>query len=208
LRTVFLSLTAAATLVAQVVGMAPRPGPADYSAQAPSKAAVLAAALLPPDQIKRILGADVDRAGYLVFEVAIYPEEGRQPLMTAADFALQAGSNPALIRMSEPAVVAAAVFPFEKPQPPPGKAQPAAKAGGRGGEAPAATARDRARSDLQFALSAKLLPSGKLTSAVAGYLYFRKPAAAAKTYDLLWFGPDAPTRMTIKTPPAPRPTSK
>ena len=194
----FLSLAAAAALAAQV-GLAPRPNAADYPVQAPSKGAVLAAALLPPDQIKRIFGADVDRGGYLVLEVAIYPDEGRQPVMTTADFVLQAGSNASPIHLSEPDAVAAAVFPFEKPQPAPPKAV-TGRRGIKGGDAPATSVRDRARSDLQFALSAKVLPSGKLTTAVAGYLYFQKPRPAGKTYDLIWFGPDAPTRLTIKAP--------
>jgi hypothetical protein len=118
---------AAATLLAQNGGLAPRPNAADYPARTTIKSATVAAALVAPEQVRKIFAADLSHAGYVVFEVAIYPEQNRPLDLTPADFMLRVPPDGSTMRPAEPAVVAAATIPYDKhtSNPPslPGKVQ-------------------------------------------------------------------------------------
>ena len=88
----FLCLVAAAQLLsAQSGGTIPRANAADYPAHAQSAGVSAGGITIAPAQSHKILGKDIDRAGYIVIEVAIYPEAG-QAGITPSDFSLRIGS--------------------------------------------------------------------------------------------------------------------
>ena len=99
---------------AQNPGITPRPGAADYPASKTLGGMTVAAALVPADQARKIFGENIDRAGYVVFEVAVYPEKDRRPEVTPADFMLRMGPAGGTMRPSEPNVVAASTIPYDK----------------------------------------------------------------------------------------------
>ena len=200
------SIWLAATLaLAQNAGITPRPSPADYPAHTTVKGMTEAATFIPPEQAKKIFGADVSHGGYVVFEVAIYPEKDRQAEITPADFMLRMGPDGGTMRPSEPSVVAASTIPYGKnqaPTPPPTlpgnvhvysestigyESGPYRRGVYTGGGVivtnypppppppPGAPAKDQQRYDLEIALGSKALPAGLIVQPVAGYLYFPKP---------------------------------
>jgi len=73
-------------------GVTPRQKPTDYPAHDSAKTAVLAAAVIPPDQVKKIFSAEVAK-GYIVVELAIYPEGNRTFDVDRFDFSLQTGDQ-------------------------------------------------------------------------------------------------------------------
>jgi len=222
---------AAAVALAQSGGMTPRPNPSDYPAHAATKTATVAAALVPPEQVRRIFGADLTHAGYVVFEVAVYPDPNAQVDLTPADFALRVPPGGSTMRPAEPQVVAAATIPYDKHTPDPTslpgnvhvytEATIGYESGGpyrRGGvytgggvgvgvgDPPGAPrpsgnpqSKDQARDELEARLAAKALPAGRLNQAVAGYLYFPKPADKRKAdrYELAWYGEES-ARLVVK----------
>jgi hypothetical protein len=109
---------AAAVALAQNGGLTPRPNASDYPVHAATKAATVAAALVPPEQVRRIFGADLSHSGYVIFEVGVYPEPNGADL-TPADFALRVPPGGSTMRPAEPAVVAAATIPYDKHTPDP-----------------------------------------------------------------------------------------
>jgi hypothetical protein len=219
-------LLPALALLAQNDVVTPRAQPTDYPAHAPAKGATLAAAQVPADQQKQIFHADLNRAGYVVFEVAIYPDGANQPDILPADFRLVAPPDATNMRASEPVVVAAAVYPYDKPRTvPPTNVQVYTEAnigyqsggnGRRGGmyggggvgvgvgtdpTAPPASSsgnKDQARNNLEAALNGKALPAGKVTGPTAGYLYFPKAGKKAAKYELTYYGADGTTKLVLK----------
>jgi hypothetical protein len=79
--------------------IAPRPKPTDYPAHDSVKTAVLAAAIVSPDQVKKIFSADTAKQ-YVVVEVAVYPEAGHSFDVDLLDFELNTGDQ--MVRASEP----------------------------------------------------------------------------------------------------------
>jgi len=225
-RVAFVALAAVLLYGGQGGGIRPRPSSADYPAHQDGKGITIAAAAILPDQATRLFGADLNHAGYMVFEVAVFPETGDQIELANRDFLLRAGSDPATIRTVSPQAVAAYFEPKynTKPKPPgnvsiyptgtigyesgtyngqrrggvytgggvgvgvgdPGPTMPPAPPGGRVDGA-----------SVRQELEDLALPQGKTNEAVAGYLYFPKPAKSAKSYTLTFYGPDGQVNVVI-----------
>lgn len=79
--------------------VSPRPKPTDYPAHDSVKTAAIGAAIVPPDQVKKIFSADTAKT-YVVVEVAVYPESGASLDVDLIDFALKTGDQ--VVRSSEP----------------------------------------------------------------------------------------------------------
>jgi hypothetical protein len=224
-----LSMPLVAALAVAGSGLAPRSGPSEYPAHASAGQLTLAAAAVSADQAKKILGARIDQAGYLVFEVALYPEPGSEGTVSLGDFTLRQGADGTIMRASEPDVVATAVVPYPPASQPsiPGKVHagtetvlvhesaPNPRSGvgtieevGVGPSTdtppppPNTAAKDRTRNQLEQSLTEKQLPTGRITQPVAGYLYFPKPNGRTRNngFELTWFGESGQARMTV--PPA------
>ena len=81
------------TLVASAQdGVPARPTPSDYAVHESIKSAVVAAAVVPPAQVKKLFPGDAVK-GYVVVEVAVYPQDGSTVLVDAFDFALKLGPD-------------------------------------------------------------------------------------------------------------------
>jgi hypothetical protein len=80
-----------ATLFADA--MRPRGSSSDYPAHQTAGGITVAAAVIPPDQVKKLFATDLNRAGYVVVEVGIYLDPGRSLTVTPGDFLLQIGTE-------------------------------------------------------------------------------------------------------------------
>jgi hypothetical protein len=80
----------AASLLADDVGIPPRPKPSDYPAHQDTKSATLAAIRVPARQIEKMFSPEIARQ-YVVIEVAVYPESSFE--VDWFDFALKIGDT-------------------------------------------------------------------------------------------------------------------
>lgn len=227
-----LSLPLVAALAMAGSGLAPRGGPSDYPAHATAGHITVAAAVVSVEQVKKIFGARIDQAGYLVFEVALYPEQGSDANVTLSDFALRPAAEGSGTSAAAPDAIAAATIPYPgvEPHETLGSTKVVAEAGSlpsAGGIGPAggiantqgigvgdypgapppppnAAAKAAARKRLTAALAGKQLPAGRITEPVAGYLYFPKPSGRSRKdgFQLSWIGENGQANMTVPLPTA------
>ena len=212
-------------------GIRPRESSADYTAHQKASGATVAAAVVPPDQVKKLFATDLNAGGYIVIEVAIYPEAGAEIDVSSGDFLLRVASNPAIVRNASARAIAAALQRKSKPPEVRHKSDvnvyptatigyesgtdsygrrrsgvyTAAGVGVGVGDDPRAAAPPRPastypdRTTMEQELADKALPEGKMTRAVAGYLYFPKPTPKQRNaeYEITWYGNDRQVRLTI-----------
>jgi hypothetical protein len=217
-------------------GIRPRPNSSDYAAHRTAGGMTLAAAVVPPEQVPKLFATDLNKAGYVVVEVAVYPESGNEVDVQVRDFLLQIGRDSATVRAVNAAVIASRMHQKNSPKPPPIPADvnvyPTATVGYETGgydpvtgrrrsgvytgagvgvgigqqpgppPPPPAGSTDRDRSTMEQELTDKALPQVKTTVAVAGYLYFPKPASAKKDgpYQLTYYGERGQIHLTVPPP--------
>ncbi len=104
-----ICLLAGPVLANDVGGLRPRESSADYTARRKVSGVTVAVAIIPPDQVKKLFATDLNAAGYIVVEVAIYPETGAEIDVSPGDFLLRVGSNPAIVRNASARAIAAAL---------------------------------------------------------------------------------------------------
>src|ERR1051325_11449623 len=68
-------------------GIRPRPAAADYPAQKSGAGVTLGAAVVPADQVKKLFAVDLNKLGYIVVEMAVYPDATVE--IAARDFLLR-----------------------------------------------------------------------------------------------------------------------
>lgn len=211
--------------------LSPRPDAADYPAHATAQGATFAAEAVAPEHARKMLGADLYRAGYVVLEVAVYPEAGNPVNLAIGDFTLRTTSAQSTVRPTSAEVVAGAIYPDgagRAPEVPrkvdiytettvgygtggygrPGGVYTGGGVGvGTGGPAGPTPQRppvskERERNELEASLAEKGLAAGLTNHAIAGYLYFPKPASKGKNtgYQLTWAGGNSPVRLTVPLP--------
>ena len=116
MRCVVLIYLLACLLRADAVsGIRPRESSADYTSHQKVPGATIAAAVIPPDQVKKLFATDLNAGGYIVIEVGIYPEGGAEIGVSSGDFLLRVGSNPAIVRNASARAIAAALQRPSKP---------------------------------------------------------------------------------------------
>ena len=93
-----INILALAALARDPNGMRPRPSGADYPAHERTDGATVAAAVLSPEQVRNTFATDLNKGGYIVVEVALYPEPGRDIDVSFADFSLKIGSEMSMVR--------------------------------------------------------------------------------------------------------------
>jgi hypothetical protein len=168
-------------------GIVPRTSADRYPIHAGNDGTEVGAALLSPAQVRRAFSFDVSGT-CLVIEVALYPQKGKERNVSLADFSLHLAGTDAVVKPSRATAIAAKlpqelVSPDEVIVTPSGEAE-----AGVGphtlhihiegevavddipGEPHPVSERDRAVAEAQ--LTDKGLPEGKVSSPVAGYLYF------------------------------------
>jgi hypothetical protein len=221
---------AAGVILAGDAGIRPRPSASDYPAHQTSDGIEYGAAFIPADQVARLFATDLNKAGYLVIEVAVYPEPGNEANLLARDFLLRIGSDPSTIRPVSADTIAGVVQKQNIPRVPGphdvsvytastvgyesggrrngGVLYTGAAVGVGVGEPPGAPPPPPAtnpadRDVVRQELSERALPEGRTTDPVAGYLYFPKRASAkakGETLHLTYYGVSKEIRLDLPTP--------
>jgi hypothetical protein len=210
-----------------VAGIQPRDSSAEYPVHDTAGTLTVAAGVVPPEQVHKIFTTDLNRAGYVVVEVAIYPEVGQTVDLSLSDFLLRINSETvrpvvggaiadiltkrehAPSRSNDVTVVTTATIGRESGvyDPATGRRGSVVYTGagvgvgvGNTGASPDPAAADRDRAVIQRELEDKSLPEGKTVSAVAGYLYFPKPNSKGKNIalELTYYG--APSQIKLRLP--------
>ena len=123
-RSLLICLAAGALLAGGKDGIPPRARSADYPAQQASGDVTIAAALITPAEAKQVFTADLDHAGFLVFEVAAYPANGAQIELSPNQFTLRIVNDPAMLATSSPDSIVEAMYKGKRSTPQaPGKVQ-------------------------------------------------------------------------------------
>jgi hypothetical protein len=91
-------------------GIPPRGSANDYPAHEVSGKVAVGAALVPPAQVKKIFGEDLDKHGYVVFEVGMFPVDGTEANVTPDDFRLRQGKEGSITRAATPQMIATDVY--------------------------------------------------------------------------------------------------
>jgi hypothetical protein len=178
-------------------GVPPRLSSSEYPVHQDTKTATIAAALVRPEQVKKVFSSDFSRR-YLVVEVAVYPRDGAATDVDRFDFALKLGTGELIqpARLDEAAKVwrekdgalaghgidvtsnAGAVYGSSS-GPNGGShgwgtyAGVGVEAGGSGQQTPPPAPPSSDQQTLEAKIREKALPQGQTGKAVAGYLYFR-----------------------------------
>jgi len=168
-------------------GILPRTSADRYPIHAGNDGTEVGAALLSPAQVRKAFSFDVS-GSCLVIEVALYPQNGKERNVSLADFSLHLEGTDTVAKPSRATAIAAklpqeSVSPTEVIVTPSGEAEAAVgphtlhvhteaevAVDGISGVPHPVSERDRAVAEAQ--LTDKGLPEGKVSSAVAGYLYF------------------------------------
>jgi hypothetical protein len=85
-------------LIAGSPGIRPRADANSYPAHAEQANFSIGAALIPPDQAKKMFKLDLNHAGYVVVEVGVFPASGKDVDLYPTDFTLSVGENFAALR--------------------------------------------------------------------------------------------------------------
>jgi hypothetical protein len=208
-RSFLVCIAAAALLADGNGGIPPRNKSSDYPAHQTTGDLTLSAELLSPAEAKKVFTADLDHAGYLVFEVAAFPENGAQIDVAPDQFTLRSANDTAIVPTSSPDSIVEAMYKGKRSTVPrvPGKVQVyntatiGYESGGPGrrggvytggsttvgvGNPPAppptpASSKPAVDRDTLFAeLSAREFPGARTSTPVAGYVYFAKPGTRPK----------------------------
>jgi hypothetical protein len=192
-------------VLAETRGLRPRGGVADYRAHDQQDGIAVAADVMDSEEVRHAFASAIYN-GYVVVEVAVYPEPGKSVDLSAMDFALRVSGHPSPIRPSSARTIAS-VLQRKAGRPPnpsdvtlypsvgvgyeTGGYDPvygtrrggwrtstgvAVATGGTGNGQPPPASTDRDRSTMEAELDDKALPEGVTSKAVAGYLYFPMPA--------------------------------
>lgn len=97
-------------------GVRPRASSTDYPVQGQQGSLTIAAALLPPTQVKNQFATDLSR--YAVVEVALYPGDTDTEI-SASDFSLRVGGQQTIVRAVAPQSIAGANTRHTSPPPKP-----------------------------------------------------------------------------------------
>ena len=207
-------------------GVPPRGSGADYPASQTAGSVTIGVACVSAATTKQIFGEDLDRHGYLVFEVAFFPLNGEQADVSTGDFRLRQGSDPTTVRAASPHAVAVAVYPEKSPKPAtPGNVTvyqsetigyESGGAGRRGGvytassvdvavghdpNAPPPPPPNGATATLEQKLENQSLPEGITPRAVAGYVFFPKPSKDKRgVYELMYLGKAGQATLELSPP--------
>ncbi len=107
---VFLCLTKGLLLAGDGNGIRPRGNPSDYPVHETAGGITLAGAVIPPDVCRKMFSVDLDKAGYVVIEIAIYPENNKNVDLASTDFMLRIGSESDVTRAVNARQLAAVLF--------------------------------------------------------------------------------------------------
>ncbi|HUB83129.1 MAG TPA: hypothetical protein VMB03_30220 [Bryobacteraceae bacterium] len=226
LGSLLLVLTLPAALAGD--GIPPRGSAEDYTAHEVSGKMAIGAAYVTPAQARKIFGEDLDKRGYVIFEVGMFPSGDTEVDISPDDFKLRQGPDSAVTRAATPHMVASDAHP----QPSPDNADVPSKVhvytadtigvvhgpyGQRGvytdtsatvtnypppQSRPAPGASAGANNErLEQSIDDKSLPDIKTKRAVAGYVFFPKPSKDKHAdFELIYFGMDGQVSLKLSPP--------
>jgi hypothetical protein len=217
-------LTLAATLFAET-GVRPQPSASDYAAHQDGKGVTLGATVLTQDQAKKVFAVDLNKLGYTVVEVAVYPD--RDVEVATRDFIFRDPKDGSTVRPAAPSTIAGKLGRKESPSIPkiPENTQvygsetigyesgpyrrgvyTASTVGVAHGEpgptpppAPPKTSKGKDTDSLsvQVDLENQALPEGRVSKPVAGYLYFPATPKKGTAVEITWYGEDGQVRLQM-----------
>lgn len=202
-------------------GIPPRGSAEDYKAHEVSGKVAVGAAYVTPAQVRKLFGEDLDKKGYVAFEVGMFPIGDVEVSVSPDDFKLRQGPDGAITRAATPHMVAGDAYPAAKPDTQlPGHiytTQTVDVVTGSNGKtavytgttvsnrpppAPPPSPTSPSNSGaLEQRLDEKSLPDVVTKRAVAGYVLFPKPTGDKHAdYELMYFGLDG--QISLKLSPA------
>ncbi len=205
-RRLVLWIALAAMLTAASPGLRPRAMVTDYAARELTASFEIGAVRIPAADVKKMFAADLNRAGYVVIEVGVYPAKGADVDIAPDAFTLRTESGRIAARMVDTDAMAAQIARERVPSQtrPVDLFKATGAAGARGRMIPPADGQQSGSvlggevedypppstvsklGAIEQELWAKSLPDGKTNVPVAGYLYFPKPSGkAANDWELL-----------------------
>ncbi|HYP08836.1 MAG TPA: hypothetical protein VER03_21565 [Bryobacteraceae bacterium] len=188
---------AAAMLASAAPGLPARSDADQYTAKADTPTALVAAAVIPPDQVRNEFATTLVPR-YYVLEVAVYPQNGANFDITPLDFGLRLDGR--LIRPADPRTIAAQNQKRGRARskdvllyPTVGVSTGSWGAGtnvglgvGMGGGAPGPASTDQDRRVMQSELEDRALMDRTSAKPVAGYLYFPVGDAKSSNAELIY----------------------
>jgi hypothetical protein len=200
-------------LLLMLFGLRPHGSSVDYPAHDTVQGFAIGAATVPADEVKKRLSVDLSRKGYVVIEVALYPESGSALDVSIDDFRLESARalTPLMVdahlngrkpnsprKPTTPEIYGSATIGYESARD--NVAGPRQRGGvytatsvGVGTPAP------KQPDNTLDRLEDQSLPEGKTTQPVAGYLYFPK-AKKKGPYELIYYGKTEQVKLTVPTP--------
>ena len=112
-------------------GIRPRAAATDYPAHETASDITIGAAVIPSAEVKKIFATDISKGGYVVIEVGVFPETGKEVDLSPMDFTLSVDPNSIAERPADADAIAAALDKKQHPQSPsrmPGDIYPSAGA--------------------------------------------------------------------------------
>lgn len=202
-RRLVLWVVLAGTLTAASPGLRPRAVVTDYAANESTASFKVGAVRIASADVKKMFAADLNRAGYVVIEVGIFPLQGADVDIAPDAFTLITESGRTAARIVDTDAIAAQIAREHVPSqtkssevfrtsggrarliPPPEGTQSGSVLGGEVENYPPPSTFSKLGA-VEQELWAKSLPDGKTNVPVAGYLYFPKPAGKpANDWELL-----------------------
>jgi len=181
-------------VIATAKGVTPRASAAQYAVHAEVQGVEVGATQMTPEEVLKTFITDLNSC-CLVFEVALYPAKGKLPEVARKDFTYRVAGTDTAIKPSSPDILALKLQLVSRAGTdltPHGSVGVVYSTGGYdsttgqtrgrgvgtsadvslGAGQPGAHSTDADREFMQTELTGKSLPEGKLSSPVAGYLYF------------------------------------
>ena len=106
-KVILVSLVAGALFAQAERGIRPRPSASDYPAHQNGASVTVAAAMLSPEQTRKQFAVDLNRLGYVVIEVALYPDPSKNVEVAARDFMLRISPEGTTLRPVSASTIAA-----------------------------------------------------------------------------------------------------
>jgi hypothetical protein len=174
---------AASLATAGPKGTIPKASADLYPVHADHDGTRIGAAVMSPDEVRRVFGFDVDRSCIIV-EVALYPPDGEEHKVLLSDFSLRIAATNTAVKPSTATAVAAnwqQIFreqqevkdePFAEAAAGPHNVHTTAQVRVETVDSSLHPGSEKDRATLEAELAEKGLAEGKTSSPVAGYLYF------------------------------------
>jgi hypothetical protein len=227
-RAKFCGLFLCGLLAAASPGIRPRPAATDYPSHQSNTGATIGAALISHKEVKKIFATDLNRGGYIVIEVGVYPMAGIDTDLSPADFLLRTEAG-RVVRPVDATAIATSLGRSKDHSigRTSGVYTTADVIVGHGSGVDPATGRPTGRTGvgesvgvgvgpspgsypypasgpnsgaMEQELWEKSLPDGKIAAPVAGYLYFPKPSGKSDGWELTMEGRDGRVRLALPDP--------